>query len=1060
MTATGVGNYVNTIGADSLNTTTGTNATAATATFRVLAQPTLTLTKTIAVPGRNAATDQFTVQIKNGNTITASATTTGSNSTASTSATTLAAGTTYTLTEIMATGPSTLADYSTAITCTNANTGSATVLPNPSSVGQSFSITPNGNDVITCNLTNTSKIANLSITNSDGVSSILTGTKTTYTVRVTNGGPNNVTGAVLKDAPATGLSKTTVACSTATSNVCATAPTSAALEDPLGVSLPLLASSAFYEILVTADVTATSGTVINRATVDAPSGTTDPDLTNNTADDTDTVTLPYTPTTPAICSALAGNTGTGSNLVTDFNNGTFGVSTSDPLVASTNTRSPAAWPYPAATLGYGYTQVSTGGPGDGSLSLVNRLGSPRIYSTWSDSLTPITVTGTGSGVASSDADTGRFLLINGATPGATIIQTTIAGLTPYTNYQLLGLFSNVIDNNQTGFVLPNIDFFVNGASYFRTGNIPQDVQATWRRAGFVFNSGNSTTATFKVVSRVPAATGNDLAFDQLSLNQCQGTYVNTLSGFLYGDTDNSLSFQNPAEPQLPAGVTVDLQYTDSNGNPVTVAKTITGVGSDTGKYVFTNVPPPPPGFSYFVHVEDGSYSGEVNTVPAGYSLLTPNNAPVTGTPNYVSGTNIGPDFGFSFADLGITKSNGATGLLPSSTTTYTIRVTNNGSTSVTGALLRDDVATGLTKSAVTCTAAAGNACTAAPTAANLENGVGVALPLLARGAFYEIDVTANVTAAVGTTVTNTATITAPAGVTDTVAANNSASDSDLVSATLTTTLTLTKTGAAAARPDANVVYTLTVTNTGAVAATGVSLTDTLPANTTLVSATDATGATVTPTPTGSSYTWALGSIPATAGNSKTVTITLKMPSAALIKTAPQPSVTNTATVSASNVMGTTAANATTNLVLVELTKKVRNLTLSTTSGPFSSTGTGLPTHVLEYCIDFQNYGGAALPNFVLTDPVPANVKPLLSGASAAPTYGYDTDANTAGFAGSGYGVKLTRAGMTSYLTSASGSLTDVAGTSNGTPNSGVMTVNLGTLAAGVSGTACFRGAIR
>ncbi len=1074
VTATGVGNYVNTLAIGTLNTTVGTNASAANATFTVLAQPTLNLTKTIAAPGRHVAADQFTVQIKNGTTPVASGTTAGTGTTVTggtTGSTTLTAGTTYTLTEIMVAGTSALSDYTTSIACTNSNGSSTTVLP--SGAGQSFSITPNGNDVIGCTLTNTPKQADLQLTKSNSMTSILTGTNTTYTIRVTNGGPTTVTGAVFKDAAATGLSKTAVTCSTASGNTCTTTPpTATVLESGAGFSLPTLASSAFYEILVTANVTATSGSVVNTATVDAPTGIIDPSTGNNTASDTDTVTLPYTPTTPAICSALPGYTGTGSNLVTDFNDGTFGISTSDPVVASTNTRSPAAWPYPAATLNYGYAQVSASGPADGSLSLVNRLSSPRIYNTWSNALTAITVTGTGTGIATSDATTGRFLLINGANPGVTIIQTTISGLTPYTNYQLLGLFSNVIDNGQTGFVLPNIDFYVNGASYFRTGNIPQDVQSTWRRAGFVFNSGNATSATFKLVSRVPASTGNDLAFDQLSLNQCQGVYVNTLSGFLYGDANVSGSFQNPAEPQLPAGVIVDLQYTDSNGNPVTVAKTTTGVGSDTGKYVFTNVPPPPTGYTYFVHVEDGSYSTETTTIPAGYTLLSPNNAAIAGTPNYVSGTNIGPDFGFNFADLGITKSNGVTGLLVGSTTTYTIRVTNNGSISVTGAVLKDAAATGLSKTAVSCSAAAGNACTTAPTAVSLESGAGVTLPALARGAFYEINVTASVTATAGITVTNTATIAVPAGITDTAAGNNSASDSDLISAASTTTLTLSKTGAAAARPNGNVVYTLTVTNTGSVAATLVNLTDTIPANTTMVAATDASGTAITPVPTGSSYTWALGSIPATAGNSKTVTLTLKMPSATVIKTAPLPSVTNAASVSASNVTGPVSASAVTNLVLAELTKKVRNLTVATTAGPFGTTGTGLPKQVLEYCIDFQNYGGADLPNFVLTDAVPANVQPQLTGVSAAPTYGYDTEANAAGFAGSGYGVKLTRVSppvlpattpttVVSYLTSASGSLTNVGGlNSDGTPNSGLMTVNLGTLTAGKSGTACFRSTIR
>src|SRR5437660_1371686 len=54
--------------------------------------------------------------------------------------------------------------------------------------------------------------------------------------------------------------------------------------------MPALASGDFYEITVGANVTATSGSVTNAASVAAPSGTTDPDGTNNSRSDTDTVT--------------------------------------------------------------------------------------------------------------------------------------------------------------------------------------------------------------------------------------------------------------------------------------------------------------------------------------------------------------------------------------------------------------------------------------------------------------------------------------------------------------------------------------------------------------------------------------------------------------------------------------------------------------------------------------------------------------------------------------------------------------------------------------------------
>src|SRR6185503_6479701 len=98
----------------------------------------------------------------------------------------------------------------------------------------------------------------------------------------------SVTGAILSDLLASGLSKTSILCS-ATPGQCLTPPSIAQLEGA-SFALPALASGQFYEITIAANVTATSGSVTNTATIAAPSGTTDPTSGNNSASDTDTVT--------------------------------------------------------------------------------------------------------------------------------------------------------------------------------------------------------------------------------------------------------------------------------------------------------------------------------------------------------------------------------------------------------------------------------------------------------------------------------------------------------------------------------------------------------------------------------------------------------------------------------------------------------------------------------------------------------------------------------------------------------------------------------------------------
>ena len=109
----------------------------------------------------------------------------------------------------------------------------------------------------------------------------------------------------------------------------------------------------------------------------------------------------------------------------------------------------------------------------------------------------------------------------------------------------------------------------------------------------------------------------------------------------------------------------------------------------------------------------------------------------------------------------ITKDDNTTSVLTGSDTTYTIKVTNTGGTTLTGLVLTDPAVTGLTKlSGISCDSNdTTNTCssTSLPTIAQLQ-GSGYTISSLAAGKSYSIKVPVNVTAAAGSTVTNTATI--------------------------------------------------------------------------------------------------------------------------------------------------------------------------------------------------------------------------------------------------------------------------------------------------------------
>ncbi|MDN5541248.1 MAG: hypothetical protein L0G60_02075 [Acinetobacter sp.] len=109
-------------------------------------------------------------------------------------------------------------------------------------------------------------------------------------------------------------------------------------------------------------------------------------------------------------------------------------------------------------------------------------------------------------------------------------------------------------------------------------------------------------------------------------------------------------------------------------------------------------------------------------------------------------------------DLVVSKTNGTNQVYLGGTTTYTVRVTNNGPDTYTGTELKDVVGTGLTATAIACSNAAGNKCSTAPALNSLAS---IDTGSLASGEFYEVLVTARVDAAVGTKVKNTASVKPP-----------------------------------------------------------------------------------------------------------------------------------------------------------------------------------------------------------------------------------------------------------------------------------------------------------
>ncbi|MBX9400232.1 DUF11 domain-containing protein [Lysobacter sp. BMK333-48F3] len=208
-------------------------------------QPILRLQKALPL-GRFVATDQFDLSIA-GSGGPATVTTAGSGSTATGVATlgSGAIGAVYSFAEAGAAGAN-LANYVAAYACANALAGGQT----PSGSGASFSLTAAAGDDLTCTFSNTrNPIADLSIskTNTPGSGpndqagdTLTRGASTTYTIVVTNNGPDAVAGAILTDPPGSRQSLSCTAPPTCTGAACPAGLTLAQLE--AGVPLGTLAN--------------------------------------------------------------------------------------------------------------------------------------------------------------------------------------------------------------------------------------------------------------------------------------------------------------------------------------------------------------------------------------------------------------------------------------------------------------------------------------------------------------------------------------------------------------------------------------------------------------------------------------------------------------------------------------------------------------------------------------------------------------------------------------------------------------------------------------------------
>jgi uncharacterized repeat protein (TIGR01451 family) len=129
--------------------------------------------------------------------------------------------------------------------------------------------------------------ANLAVTKTDGQATAVPGQPVTYTIAVSNAGPATASAATVVDTFPAALQNVNWTCSaSAGSSCCSIVGGNTSINRPVAV---LPGGTVTYTATATINLAAT-GTLSNTATVTAPASVADPNLANNSATDTDTLT--------------------------------------------------------------------------------------------------------------------------------------------------------------------------------------------------------------------------------------------------------------------------------------------------------------------------------------------------------------------------------------------------------------------------------------------------------------------------------------------------------------------------------------------------------------------------------------------------------------------------------------------------------------------------------------------------------------------------------------------------------------------------------------------------
>jgi len=329
----------------------------------------------------------------------------------------------------------------------------------------------------------------------------------------------------------------------------------------------------------------------------------------------------------------------------------------------------------------------------------------------------------------------------------------------------------------------------------------------WRATNGSVYAGGVRVSCSASACALPTGTNADSDFVFKTVMQT-GNYAS-------GDLVSALKDSNPAHDRVATWTTLSWNGSAPAG---TVLRFQVGAGNSP-LASFTYVGPDGTAGTYYA-ASGGSLSQFNGSRYLRYrAYLTTSDS--TLTPTLADATVCYADVPGPPADLSITNSDGADDAIPGGPVTYTITAANAGPNDAAGSTVIDTFPAALSCS-WTCSGSNGGTCSASGSGDIFD---AVDLP---DGASVTYTATCGVAATASGSLANTASVTGPSGISDPNGADNSATDSDSLTAQADLAIDNTD-GVTQAIPGGSVSYTLTASNAGPSAAPGSKVTDAFPA---------------------------------------------------------------------------------------------------------------------------------------------------------------------------------------------------------------------------------------